>query len=189
MSTNGPDAFRPPPIPRVATARLLLREPRLADFDAYAVTFADPLAGELLGGPGDRREAWRRFHASAGNWLLQGMGWWTVEERATGAVGSVGVFRRETGPELEIGWLIHRAHWGQGYASEAARAALDFVASAWRAERVIAMIAKDNDASMKVATKAGMTREREVDFYGDPYWRYVFVPEDARPTPTELSGA
>ncbi len=176
--------FGPAPIPRIATARLLLREPRLADFEAAAANMADPLANEHTGAVTSPREAWRRFHASAGHWLLQGMGWWTVEERALGAIGTVGVFHRETGPELEIGWAIHRAHWGRGYASEAARAAADFAVSTWHATRIIAHIAKGNDASMKVATKIGMTREGEVDFYGETDWRYVFVPESASRSPT-----
>src|SRR4051794_24636696 len=142
MSAPDPDAFHPPPIPRIATARLLLREPRLADFEAYAANLADPLATLHMGAVTTPREAFRRLHSSAGYWLLQGMGWWTVEEPTLGWIGSVGVFRRETGPELEIGWFIQRAQWGRGYASEAARAALDHAVRAWRAERIIAHIAK-----------------------------------------------
>jgi RimJ/RimL family protein N-acetyltransferase len=103
------------------------------------------------------------------------MGWWTIEEPTLGDVGTVGVFRRELGPELEIGWAIDRAHWSRGFASEAARAALDFAAREWRATRVIAHIAKQNGASMRVAEKIGMEREAEVEIYGKVDWRYAFA--------------
>ena len=154
-------------IPRIQTARLLLREPRLADFEVFAADAADPLARAHLGGPQDRREAWRRLHISAGGWVLQGMGWWTVEALGGGPVGSVGVFRRETGPEVEIGWIIHRSSWGRGYASEAAGAALRHAVEVWGIKRVIAYIPKGNAASVAVATKIGMHAEGEAEFYGE----------------------
>jgi RimJ/RimL family protein N-acetyltransferase len=161
-------------VPRLATARLLLREPRRGDFEAFAADVADPAARAHIAPPMDRRAAWGSFLAQAGYWLLEGTGWWTVEEKDLGWVGSVGVFRRETGPALEIGWFIHRAHWNKGYASEAARAALDWAVSALGARRVIAHIAKANAASIKVATKIGMRLEGEGDFYGEVDWLYVF---------------
>ncbi len=161
-------------IPRVRTARLVLREPRLADFEAAASAAADPLATAHLSGPLDRREAYKRLHVSAGGWVLQGMGWWTVELPDTGPIGSVGVFRRESGPDVEMGWIIHRAFWGRGFASEAAGAALGHAVETWRITRVIAHIGQGNVASIAVATKLGMRCEGEVDFYGDIDWRYAF---------------
>jgi RimJ/RimL family protein N-acetyltransferase len=153
-----------------------LREQRLEDFDAFAADGADPIARAHIG-VSDARESWRRFLAMAGHWPVLGMGWWVVEERELGfPVGAVGVFRRETSPELEIGWAIHRAYWGRGYASEAAPAALDFAKSRLSARRVVAYIAKANAASLRVATKVGMKQEAEVDFYGETHWRYVFEP-------------
>ncbi len=154
-------------IPRIQTPRLLLREPRLADFDMFAADAADPLARAHIGGPQDRREAWRRLHISAGGWVLQGMGWWTVEALGNGPVGSVGAFRRETSPEVEIGWIIHRSSWGKGYATEAAGAALRHAVEVWGVQRVIAYIPMGNAASVAVATKIGMHAEGEAEFYGD----------------------
>jgi RimJ/RimL family protein N-acetyltransferase len=122
----------------------------------------------------DARDAWRRFHTAAGYWLLQGMGWWMVEEKQFGAIGSVGVFRRELAADIEIGWSIYRQHWNRGYATEAARAALEFAVSTLRAERVVAYMAKNNVASARVATKIGMNGRGEADFYGEPAMVYVF---------------
>jgi RimJ/RimL family protein N-acetyltransferase len=162
-------------VPHIATARLLLREPRLDDFDAFAASAADPTVAAGMGSPAvDAREAWRRFHGAAGHWLLQGMGWWVVEERAVGAVGMVGVFRRERGPDIEMGWLIYRAHWMKGYASEAAGAALRFAIDVHDAERVIAHVDPSHVASARVATKIGMRLVGETNFYGDASHLYVF---------------
>jgi RimJ/RimL family protein N-acetyltransferase len=155
-------------IPRIATARLVLREPRLTDFAAFAADAADPVASAAGQRPVlDARQAWRWLHAAAGHWLLQGMGWWVLEEKDLGAVGMVGVFRRELGPNIEMGWSIYRPHWNKGYASEAARPALDFARTALGADRVIAHVAPSNFPSARVATKIGMHLQGEVPFYGE----------------------
>ena len=166
-------AFSLPPIPILRTARLSLREPRLSDFDAFASEGEDPVASRYLGGTTDRFKMWRGFLAGVGGWAMHGLGRWTVEERETGAdVGAVGLFRREL-PQLEIGWRIHRAKWGRGYALEAARAAIDYTKQTLSNERVIAHIAKDNVQSIRVAEKLGMKREGEVLFLGSVDWLYV----------------
>src|SRR5512140_2230971 len=83
-------------VPRIRTSRLRLRELRQADFGAYAKNQADPLAMKHMGGVHDRRTAWRTFSALAGNWMLQGIGWWAIERLDDRAyVGCVGVFYRE----------------------------------------------------------------------------------------------
>jgi RimJ/RimL family protein N-acetyltransferase len=160
-------------VPRLRTARLFLREPRLEDFEPFAANLADAEARKYIGGPVDRREAWRRFMSLAGTWLLQGKGWWCIEVPEAGCVGTVGVFRRETGPELEIGWSVDRLHWGKGYASEAAKAALDH-AIASLGDRVIAFVSVDNPRSSAVALRIGMRLEAQVDFYDAPHLRYAF---------------
>jgi RimJ/RimL family protein N-acetyltransferase len=164
----------PTSIPHIMTARLLLREPRLDDFEAFAANAADPLARTHIGGPLARRDAWRTFLALAGTWLLQQKGWWTIDLPGTGTIGEVGVFRRETGPEPEIGWALHRAHWGRGYAREAAQAALDHAVRVQGARRVIAFVGVNNAPSAGVAECIGMRRETELDFYGSRHWRFAF---------------
>src|SRR5262245_15113922 len=105
-------------IPRLQTQRLLLREFRTGDFDAYAEHCADPVATEHTSGPLDRRTAWRFFAAGSGMWMLHGAGWWAIEARDLGAfVGIVGAFYRETGldgqkpSDLELGWVVLRPYW------------------------------------------------------------------------------
>jgi RimJ/RimL family protein N-acetyltransferase len=159
-------------IPRLRTARLALREPRVEDFESFATSAADAEARVHIGGAIDRREAWRRFLSIGGGWVVNGVGWWVVEKRGEGAVGTVGVFRRDSDPALEIGWVIDRPHWGSGLATEAARAALDHALEVL-GDRVVAYIALENAASQAVATKIGMRREAEVDFLESRCFRYA----------------
>lgn len=83
--------------------------------------------------------------------------------------------RVRSGPvsPIEIGWSIYRRHWNNGYATEAALAALDFALDTLAANRVVALIAKMNVASVRVATKIGMRCEGTSDVYGDTDWLYV----------------
>lgn len=164
-------------IPRLTTARLLLREFRMADFEAYAANLADPAATTFTGGPCDRRAAWRAFAAQTGSWVLNGGGWWAVEQREGGAfVGTVGTFVRETAEDrVELGWSLHPAYWGQGFATEAAAAALQFALDTRGAREVIAHIAAANLASLGVSKHLGMKYDADVDFYGEPIGRYVFT--------------
>ena len=72
-------------VPRLQTERLLLREFRREDFDAFADHFADPVsAAHLI--PTDRQTVWRIFCSSAGLWLIHGAGWWAVEKAAQAAM-------------------------------------------------------------------------------------------------------
>lgn len=160
-------------IPRITTPRLLLRELRSADFDAYAENMADPVATKFLSGTVDRRTAWRLFLAATGSWIVHRAGWWSLEVRETGvAIGEVGAFLRETSPDFEIGWTLYPRFWGQGYATEAAKAALAYTFESHGAKRVIAHITALNTASVAVSQKLGMTYETDVDFFGEMIGRY-----------------
>jgi RimJ/RimL family protein N-acetyltransferase len=173
----------PTPIPRIPTGRLVLRELRVTDFDAYAANMADPLATAHLSGTLDRRAAWRVFTASQGMWLMHGAGWWGVELAETGElVGSVGAFIRETSPELELGWMIHRPFWRRGFATEAARAALTHAFDVYAAPRVIAHVSASNVQSVGVSERLGLKYECDVDFYGETIGRYA-LDRSARPAP------
>jgi RimJ/RimL family protein N-acetyltransferase len=164
-------------IPRLTTARLLLRELRMPDFEAYAANLADPAATRFMGGLRDRRAAWRAFAAQTGTWFLNGGGWWAVEEREGGEiVGTVGAFFRETDEALvELGWSLFPAHWGHGFATEAARAALGYAFDAHDAPRVVAHITAGNVASIGVTRHLGMKYEADVDFYGETIGRYAIL--------------
>ncbi len=169
------DLSEPVSVPRIRTERLWLREYRVSDFDAFAANLADPEARAHAGGVLGRRDAWRQFSSATGAWMLHGTGWWAVERLAEpGLVGTVGVFHRDGFPDHhEIGWVTLRPFWGQGFAKEAARAAVDFAFGVWGAERVVAHIDADNKPSLRVARAIGLTFQGDVDFYDTHLTRHV----------------
>jgi len=74
--------------------------------------------------------------------------------------------------EVEIGYHVHRDQWGQGLATEAARACRDFGFSHLSVERLISLIRPENQASRRVAEKNGMTIWKEVIRVGLPHLVY-----------------
>jgi RimJ/RimL family protein N-acetyltransferase len=104
-----------------------------------------------------------------GHWSLRGYGLWAVEERATGKfIGRIGLWNPEGWLGLEVGWLLDRAWWGRGLATEGARAALDYAFATLGADHVISVIHPENTRSIRVAEKIGERFEREHDFDGNP---------------------
>jgi RimJ/RimL family protein N-acetyltransferase len=167
------DRSPPVSVPHLRTQRLLLREYRMADFDAFAANLADPVATEFTG-THDRRTAWRIFGCCTGDWILQGAGWWGVEPLGGGGmVGYVGAFFRETWPEIEIGWGVFRAEWGRGFATEAVAEVLRYVFDVREEQRATALIHPDNARSLRVAEKVGMTYESEAELFGTRVGRFV----------------
>ena len=144
-------------MPRLETERLVLRGFEERDLDAYAEFTADPEVMRYMGrGPFDRAGAWREIAFFLGHFELRGFTHWALELRETGElVGRCGPFYPEGWPALEVGWLLGRRHWGRGYASEAARTALDFAWSELRAQRVVSLVHPENDRSARVARRLG----------------------------------
>ena len=156
-------------IPTLGTERLTLRALEERDLDAYAAMMADPEVARFLGtgAPMPRAVAWRQMAMVLGHWRLRGYGLWAVEERATGAfVGRLGCWRPEGWPALEIGYTLARAFWGRGFASEGARASLDYARTVLDADRVCSIIRPDNAASIRVAERLGAVRGEEIEFFG-----------------------
>jgi RimJ/RimL family protein N-acetyltransferase len=143
--------------PTLETARLLLRQFTEADLDDWARITADPEVMRYVGGSAlSRDEAWRSLGYLLGHWKIRGYGLWAAEEKATGRlVGRIGLYRPEGWPGLEVGWLVERARWGEGFASEGGAASLDYAFEALGAARVISVIEPPNAASIRVAEKLG----------------------------------
>jgi len=143
------------------TDRLLLRMFQQSDLDAYAAMSADPEVMRFLGGKVlNRNEAWRSMAQVCGHWQLRGYGMWAVVEKASGEmVGRVGCLHPEGWPGFEIGWTLRREFWGQGYATEAARAAFDWAFEKLGIPHIISLIAPSNVRSIRVAERLGEVLE------------------------------
>jgi RimJ/RimL family protein N-acetyltransferase len=151
------------------TERLILRMFREDDLDPYAAMCADPDVMRYLGDGKalTRSEAWRQMALILGHWRLRGFGLWAVEERTTGALlGRIGFFQPEGWPGFELGWMLRRASWGRGYATEGARRALAHAFTVMNRDHLISLIRPANRASVRVAERLGQSLESRTDLYG-----------------------
>jgi RimJ/RimL family protein N-acetyltransferase len=140
----------------------------VVDLDPYAALCADPDVMRFIGNGATqtRAESAERLRAFEQVWHERGFGLFALELTSTGElIGFTGLaipdFLPEIMPAVEIGWRLGRAHWGHGYATEAARSVLSFGFDRVRLERIVSVHAVGNDASANVMRKIGMRLERE----------------------------
>ena len=144
--------------PVIETERLVLRIPRIGDFERFAELHADEEAARHIGGAVTRAEAWRRFLSQPGAWVVQGFGMFAIVERDSGRwLGQAGPWRPEGWPGNEIGYSLHPDAWGRGYALEAATAAIEWALEHLGWDGFIHCIAPENAASQKLAKRLGST--------------------------------
>jgi RimJ/RimL family protein N-acetyltransferase len=99
-----------------------------------------------------------------------GFGMYRVEERGSGLpAGMCGLIKRDTLPDVDVGYAFLPEFRGQGYAYEAASAVLDHGHRVFGLKRILAIVSPDNAGSIRVLEKAGMKLERELELRpGDP---------------------
>ncbi|HEV8444639.1 MAG TPA: GNAT family N-acetyltransferase [Steroidobacteraceae bacterium] len=148
---------------QLETPRLLLRPLRLEDFEPWARFMDDEVATRFIGGRQLRATAWRGFMTMCGCWHMTGIAMFSVIEKSTGEwIGRLGPWYPESWPDPEVGWGIVREHWGKGYASEGAAAAMDYACDVLGWEHVIHCIDENNAGSQGVARKLGSRLLRRV---------------------------
>lgn len=150
----------------LATERLVLRPWTEADRAAFLALNLDPRVGAWLGGPFTEAAVAQMFERALadvpGQWL------WAACAADRTVVGMM-MLRRIGGEhpmagQVEIGWRLSPAAWGRGYASEAARAVLDFGFAALDADEIIAFTAASNRRSQAVMARIGLARDPARDF-------------------------
>lgn len=147
------------PIPTLATPRLVLRPPVLADFPAYAALWASPRS-RFMGGPHATFGAWGLFCHDLACWELFGHGALMVDRRDSGAcIGQLGINHGPLFPEKEMGWLLYPGHEGHGFATEAARAMRDWAFGPGGLATLVSYIDPENHASIGVAERLGAVRD------------------------------
>jgi 2-phospho-L-lactate/phosphoenolpyruvate guanylyltransferase len=147
----------PPP-----TARLRLRELREDDLDHVAALLGDPAVMTYYPSPKSRAEAGDWIAWSRRNYVRYGLGLWAVETRDGVFLGDCGLTWQPVAGSrrLEVGYHIRADAQGSGYATEAAAACRD-LALELGFDDLVAVIHPDNAASIRVARKLGMSRERD----------------------------
>lgn len=129
---------------------------------------ADPEVREHLGDLLTREQSDASVARFQTEFDRRGYGWWAVEVQATGEfIGFAGLDQVDddmpfTG--VEIGWRLARSAWGQGYATEAARAALAYGFDVLELPEILAVTTAANLRSQAVMRRIGMTRDPADDF-------------------------
>ena len=181
----------------IETERLILRRWRGADRAAYAAVMADPEVGYWLGGTMNSAECEAHIARLEDHFERLGYGRFAIERKADGAfLGLAGLVAAHAAYEntpvaggVEIGWRLARGDWGSGYATEAARAALDDGFARLHLAEVLAFTTPANLRSRAVMDRLGLHRDEARDFdhpalAGDhPLSRHV-VYAISRPKPT-----
>ncbi|PRY23696.1 RimJ/RimL family protein N-acetyltransferase [Aliiruegeria haliotis] len=144
-------------IPTLETERLILRAPRIEDFDTCR-TFITSERSHFVGGPvDDDRQAWRAFAHISSMWLLRGAGIFVLERRDTGTiVGGAGPWEPVSWPEPELSWAVwNPSEEGKGFITEAMKRILPWVWDDLGWETCVSYVDPDNHRSAAVARRLG----------------------------------
>lgn len=144
----------------LSTPRLRLREMTDEDFPALCRMLQDPEVMYAYEHAFPDEEAWEWLRRQQDRYARDGIGLWAVVEKATGEmVGQCGLTWQDCGrasPVLEVGYLLEKAAWHKGYATEAAQACRDYAFAHLGAEEVFSIIRDNNLPSQTVARRNGM---------------------------------
>lgn len=172
------------PAPTLTSERLVLRRWRASDRAPFAALNADPRVTRFLGAPLSRAASDALVDRIEAHFAERGFGWWAVEVPGVadfvGCVGlSVPRFEAHFTPCVEVGWRLAATHWGRGYATEGARAALHFGFERLALREIVSFTARGNRDSRAVMERLGMSHAPRDDFEhpalapGDPLRSHV----------------
>jgi RimJ/RimL family protein N-acetyltransferase len=173
----------PPRLP-LRTSRLILREWRPEDLDAYAALNADPEVMRYFPQTYSREESAEQMARMAQHQAVNGFTFWAAELPGEAPfIGFIGLarptFQAHFVPCVEIGWRLARPYWGRGLATEGAKAALSFGFNTVGAEEIVALTTVSNQRSRAVMVRLGMGFSPDDDFdhprvpEGSPLRRHV----------------
>ena len=156
-------------VTELRTERLLLREWSDEDLDPFAALNADPEVMRFMPKLLSRDECAARIQSIREHFRDHGFGLWAVEVRnVCPFVGFVGLniprFEAPFMPCVEIGWRLAREAWGQGFATEAARAAVARGFDVLGLQEILSFTVPDNVRSRRVMERLGMKHDPAGDF-------------------------
>ena len=153
--------------PEIETERLLLRGPAPADVDVWATCVADPEFNRFQPKrdltPRERAE--RKLTAYQQGWERQPVpyiGWVITTKADSRLIGLCEVSSDDEGTEGEVGYFLCPACWGQGFTTEAARAAVRYAFEHTTWDHLVGTVAPLNVASVRVLDHLGFVREKEM---------------------------
>ena len=180
----------------IETPRLMLREMTPADRPDLCMILQDKEVMYAYNGPFSDEEVNGWLERQTGRYRERGYGLWAVVLKQTGEmIGQCGVTRQLWNGEemLEIGYLFRHSHWHQGYATEAARACMEYAFNVLGASEVCSIIRDNNIPSQQVALRNGMRKAEGVmvkHYRGAemPHWLYLTTWEEFSDTDGRGSG-
>jgi ribosomal-protein-alanine N-acetyltransferase len=162
-------------IPTLTTPRLVLRAFTDQDIDPLHLILGDASVLRFFPNPAPwyRERVEELMSEQLRHWKDHGYGWWAVQPRAVETcIGWCGLqFLPETS-EVEVGYLLSRAYWGRGLATEAASASLQWGFEELALERIVAIVHAANSRSQRVIEKLGMVSSGEARYFGMDCLRY-----------------
>jgi len=141
-------------LPRIATARTILRAPRLDDAPAWIEILQADTEGHM-GGPFGADAAFTDFAACIGMWLLRGHGLWTLTDHDDQVLGFVLIGFEPGDQAPELGYLLRDPARRQGFATEAAQAVRDHGFGTMGLSEMVSYISEANLPSRRVAERLG----------------------------------
>ncbi len=153
----------------LTTPRLILRQWRRADRAPFAALNGDPQVMQFMRNKLDRTASDALADRIEAHIAAHGFGLWAVEVRQVAPfIGFVGFaapsFQAHFTPCMEIGWRLARAHWGFGYATEAASAAMAHGFQSLGLPEIVSFTFAGNARSRAVMERLGMTHDPRDDF-------------------------
>jgi ribosomal-protein-alanine N-acetyltransferase len=158
------------------TERLRLREFVFQDTDALVSVLGDPVAMQYYPAPFGRKEVEVWIERNIQRYRREGYGLWAMLPRDRDElIGDCGCFLRDVDGrnEVEIAYHVRRDLWGNGYATEAARACMQYAFNKLGLDRVICLIRPENMQSIRVAEKNGLTCEKIIFWRGYDHCIYA----------------
>lgn len=151
----------------IRTDRLLLRRWRDSDREPFAAMNADPLVMKHMQGLMSRERSGDLLDRIEAHWKAHGWGPWAVEVSGVAPfIGYVGLSPADdvAGDMVDVGWRLASAHWGNGYATEAAREALRFGFTEVGLDEIVSFTVPQNVRSRRVMERIGLVRDPLGDF-------------------------
>ena len=155
----------------LTTDRLDLRPFTDADHEGFHGIWGDPevIWWGATEDPDECRKGFRTIVAREFDWP-DGVGWLAVRRKGEATIlGDVILQPAKFVDGIEIGWHFRRDAWGHGYATEAAQAVLDRALAEGVVERMYAIVAIQNDRSLRVVEKLGMRPVKDMEYAGLPH--------------------
>ena len=153
----------------IMTDRLILRQFRKDDLDAYAKIMGDREVGRWFpkGDGYTPEESEKSLKAILKHWAEHGFGIWAIIDKANGVlIGRCGLNLINKTSEVEVDFVVTPNSWGNGYATEAARTALACGFQNLKLQNIIALAKPENTASRRVIEKIGMQFIRNAEYWG-----------------------